>query len=55
MVGRRFIDSPSAALIDDTEAEIGAFVQVVFKGLAGVGTRMESLLERSIRGYRPEG
>jgi LPS-assembly protein len=53
-VGRRFIDSPSAREIDETEAEIGAFVQVVFKGLAGVGTKMESLLEKSIRGYRPE-
>ena len=53
-VARRFIDSPSAREIDDTEAEIGAFVQVVFKGLAGVGTKMESLLEKSVRGYRPE-
>ncbi len=54
LVGRRIIDSPSAREIDDTEAEIGAFVQVVFKGLAGVGTKMESLLEKSIRGYRAE-
>ena len=54
VVGRRFIDSPSAREIVDTEAEIGAFVQVVFKGLAGVGTKIESLLEKSVRGYRSE-
>ncbi len=54
VIGRRFIDSPSAREIEDTEAEIGAFVQVVFKGLAGVGTKIESLLEKSVRGYRSE-
>jgi LPS-assembly protein len=54
VVGRRFIDSPSAREIANTQAEIGGFVQIVFKGLAGVGTKMESLLERSIRGYQPE-
>jgi LPS-assembly protein len=54
VIGRRFIDSPSAREINTTEAEIGAFVQVVFKGLAGLGTKIESLLEKSIRGYRSE-
>jgi LPS-assembly protein len=54
LVGRRFIDSPSAREIENTDAEIGAFIQVVFKGLAGVGTKIESLLETSIRGYREE-
>jgi LPS-assembly protein len=53
-IGRRFVDSPSAGDIDTIEADDGVFLQIVFKGLAGFGTKVESVLARGIRGYRTE-
>ncbi|MGI9328925.1 MAG: LPS-assembly protein LptD [Pseudomonadales bacterium] len=52
LLARRFIDSPSAALIDEVEADEGVFVQIVFKGLAGFGNKLESVLTRGVKGYR---
>jgi hypothetical protein len=40
--------------LGDTQREQGVFVQIVFKGLAGFGGRMESLLSNGIRGYGKE-
>jgi LPS-assembly protein len=54
LVVRHFIDSPSAAKIGSTDADTGIFLQIVFKGLAGVGGALESVLETSVRGYRTE-
>ncbi len=51
LLSRRFIDSPSAQLIDTIEADNGVFLQIVFKGLAGFGNRVEGVLTRGIRGY----
>ena len=50
---RRFLDEPGARRLADVDADQGIFLQIVFKGLAGFGGRMESVLERSIRGYQP--
>lgn len=52
LMARRFLDSPTARDFQDIEADDGIFVQIVFKGLAGFGTKVESVLERGIRGYR---
>ena len=52
LLARRFIDSPSARAIDTIEADEGIDLQIVFKGLAGFGNATETVLERSIRGYR---
>lgn len=52
LVARHFLDSPSAANFENIDSDDGVFLQVVFKGLAGFGTRVESVLERGIRGYR---
>ncbi|MCZ6618479.1 MAG: LPS-assembly protein LptD [Gammaproteobacteria bacterium] len=54
LLARRFIDSRSARDIATVEADNGVFLQIVFKGLAGLGTRIESVLERGIKGYRAE-
>jgi LPS-assembly protein len=54
LMGRRFVDSPTGRDLDTIDADDGIFVQIVFKGLAGFGTRVESVLERGIRGYRTE-
>ena len=54
LLARRFIDSRSGKNIATLEADEGVFIQIVFKGLAGVGSKIESFLERGIRGYRAE-
>ena len=54
LMARRFLDSPTGADLDTIEADEGVFLQIVFKGLAGVGTKVDSVLERGIRGYRTE-
>lgn len=52
LMARRFIDSPTGQNLASVEADDGIFLQIVFKGLAGFGTKVESVLERGIRGYR---
>ncbi len=54
VMARRFLDSPTGRNLDTVEADEGVFLQIVFKGLAGFGSKMESVLERGIRGYRME-
>lgn len=54
VMARRFLDSPTGRDLDLVEADNGVFLQVVFKGLAGVGGKVESMLQRGIRGYRSE-
>jgi LPS-assembly protein len=51
LMARRFLDSRTDNFAE-VEADDGIFVQIVFKGLAGFGTKVESVLERGIRGYR---
>jgi LPS-assembly protein len=54
LMGRRFVDSPTGRDLATVDADDGIFLQIVFKGLAGFGTKVESVLERGIRGYRTE-
>jgi LPS-assembly protein len=54
LVGRQFLSDPASLAIDDTESDRGVFLQVVLKGLAGLGGRIDTLLENGIRGYTPE-
>lgn len=54
ILARRFIENPSNQLVTETRNDDGVFVQFVFKGLAGVGTRLDTLLERGIRGFRSD-
>ena len=54
LVARRFIDNPSAQSIDRVNADEGIELQIVFRGLAGFGNKLESVLQRSISGYQPE-
>lgn len=53
-VWRAFEQSPTSVVIQDTEREVGVFLQVVFKGLASVGGKVDAMMERSIPGYRTE-
>jgi LPS-assembly protein len=52
LMARRFLNSPSGRNFQNVEADESVILQVVFKGLAGFGTKIESALERGIRGYR---
>jgi LPS-assembly protein len=54
LMARRFLDSPSGRNLENVDADEGIFLQIVFKGLAGFGNKMESVLENGIRGYRTE-
>ena len=40
--------------LGDAQREQGVLVQMVFRGLAGFGGRLESLLSNGIRGYGKE-
>ncbi|NKC00855.1 MAG: LPS assembly protein LptD [Pseudomonadales bacterium] len=51
LMARRFLESRTDNFAE-VEGDDGIFVQIVFKGLAGFGTKVESVLERGIRGYR---
>lgn len=53
LVARRFIDAPSSALLDQVDPDEGVFIQIVFKGLAGFGNRLESILTQGVRNYQP--
>ncbi len=52
LLARRFLDAPTTQSFAEVEGDEGVFLQIVFKGLAGFGTKVESVLERGVRGYR---
>ena len=52
LLWRRFLDQPAARSFENIDADEGVFLQIVLKGLAGFGGRMDTVLERGIRGYR---
>jgi hypothetical protein len=41
-------------VLEDTDTDVGVFLQIVFKGMAGVGGKVDSLMEDAIPGYRTE-
>ena len=52
LIARRYIENRSAALIEQVEPDKGVFLQFVFKGLAGFGAKIDTLIQNGIRGYR---
>ncbi len=52
LLWRRFLDQPAARSFENVDADEGVFLQIALKGLAGFGGRMDSVLQRGIRGYR---
>jgi LPS-assembly protein len=54
LVGRRFLTQPGNVQTSDVETDKGIYLQIVFKGLAGLGGRIDSLMENGIPGYRTE-
>ncbi len=51
---RRLIEPAPVGALAEVETDEGVLVQFVFRGLAGVGGRVETLLSRGIPGYREE-
>jgi LPS-assembly protein len=54
LVGRRFLSQPGNVTTSDPKTDKGIYLQIVFKGLAGLGGRIDSLMESGIPGYRAE-
>lgn len=48
---RHYLNQPAARAFDDLDQDSGVFLQILFKGLAGLGGGVESMLERSVYGY----
>ena len=49
---RQYIDNPSNRSIEDLDTDTGIFLQVVFKGLAGFGSKIDNIMENGIRGFQ---
>lgn len=49
------IDIPRNRLTADADFDTGVLLQIAFRGLGGFGTRVDSRLERGIKGYPQEG
>ncbi len=60
LIARRYLNIPAGPNIvtgEDVEVvrpDQGVFLQIVFKGMGGVGNGIESMLARGVRGYRTE-
>jgi LPS-assembly protein len=54
VVGRKFLSTPGNTVAPDAQSDRGIFFQIVFKGLAGVGGRIDSMMQAGIPGYVAE-
>ena len=55
LVLRRWLDRPNDSFMPQREAKLrnGVFLQIKFKGIAGAGGRVASILKKGIYGYEP--
>ena len=53
-VWRKYSSAPGGNLTPDAQSDEGIFFQIVFKGLAGFGGRIDSMMKSGIPGYVPE-
>jgi len=44
IVGRKFLSTPGSTVTPDAQSDEGIFIQVVFKGLASLGGRIDSMI-----------
>jgi LPS-assembly protein len=54
LVGRQYLTQPGNVQTDDPKTDEGIYFQIVFKGLAGLGNKIDSLMQNGIPGYRAE-
>ena len=53
-MGRKFLSTPGSTVTPDAQSDEGIFIQVVFKGLASLGGRIDSMMHSGIPGYVAE-
>ncbi len=51
VVGRKFLSTPGSTVTPDAQSDEGVFIQIVFKGLASLGGRIDSMMQSGIPGY----
>ena len=51
LMARHYLDQPAARSFAEVDQDSGLFLQIVFKGLAGLGGGVDAMLERSVYGY----
>ena len=51
LVGRHYLDQPAAHSFAEVDEDSGLFLQILFKGLGGLGGGVDAMLERSVYGY----
>ena len=54
VAARRWINDSDIVVVGDIEEKEGVYIQFELKGLAGIGSSLESLLTKSITGYREQ-
>ena len=52
LVVRRHLDHAAVRSLDSVDPDSGVYLQILFKGLGAFGGQVDSILQRSIRGYR---
>jgi LPS-assembly protein len=53
VLGRKWVDRNDNILPEDLEEDKGIFLQFQFKGLAGTGSKVESIIQDAVYGYEP--
>ncbi len=51
LLARHYLNQPAARSFADVDQDSGVFLQIMFKGLAGLGGGVETMLEHSVYGY----
>ena len=51
VVARHYLDQPAARSFAEVDEDSGLFLQILFKGLGGLGGGVDAMLERSVYGY----
>ena len=54
VVGRKYLSTAGSTVAPDAQADKGVFLQIVFKGLAGFGSQIDSIMKSGIPGYVAE-
>ena len=52
LVVRRHLDHAAVYSLENVDPDTGMYLQIMFKGLGAFGGQVDSMLERSIRGFR---
>ena len=53
LMARRYLDQSAVLSLEPVDRRSGIYLQLVFKGLAGLGGEADAILRRSIRGFEP--